>query len=326
MHQFSGERAYLITDKTMFYYTTDTGKSWNKIYPEIGPNSFGVPILDFHPTKPDWIIYTGAVDCETSASAKCRAIAYYSTDHGRNWKKLDEYVRACAWARDARLKIDEREIICESYRNKKGSQKSGEYNPLELIAGANFYSKKIKLFDAVVGFASFSEYLLVAQLHENAGTLSLQVSMDGYHFSEGQFPPTMKIDNRAYTILESSTDAVFLHVTTNTAVGKEWGNIFKSNSNGTYYNMAIEHVNRNTAGYVDFEKMIGLDGIAVVNIVSNPVEADISGSKKLQSRITHNDGGSWKALNPPAKDSLGETYDCSSDVSGFASSQDSLSG
>ena len=36
--------------------------------------------------------------------------------------------------------------------------------------------------------------------------------------------------------------------------------------------------------------MIGLDGIAVMNIVSNPDEAALSGNKKLQTRITHNDG------------------------------------
>jgi hypothetical protein len=181
------------------------------------PNNLGIPILDFHPTKPDWLIYTGSEECTSTLSTNCHAVAYYSTDHGRRWKKIEEYVRTCAWARDARLKIDEREIICESYRNKKGSQNSGEYNPVELIAGASYYSKKIKLFESVVGFASFSEYLLVAQvslldrdftpvkrkltgqLNEMAGTLTLQVSLDGYHFSEGQFPPSMRIDNRAYT-------------------------------------------------------------------------------------------------------------------------------
>jgi hypothetical protein len=75
-------------------------------------------------------------------------------------------------------------------------------------------------------------------------------------------------------------------------------------------------------------QMIGLDGIAVINIVvsrkrhpsdeadyqSNPAEAEISGNKKIQTRITHNDGGSWKPLSPPAKDSLGQQYDCSSTV------------
>jgi hypothetical protein len=69
-----------------------------------------------------------------------------------------------------------------------------------------------------------------------------------------------------------------------------WGNILKSNSNGTYFGLPIENVNRDKAGYVDFEKMVGLDGIALINVVSNPREASISGRKALQTRITHNDG------------------------------------
>lgn len=97
--------------------------------------------------------------------------------------------------------------------------------------------------------------------------------------------------------------------------GKEWGSIFKSNSNGTYYNVALEYVNRDRRGYTDFEKMIGLDGIAVVNIVANPDDAAISGKKELQTRITHNDGSTWKPLTPPARDSLNQPYDCQDTVS-----------
>ena len=70
-----------------------------------------------------------------------------------------------------------------------------------------------------------------------------------------------------------------------------WGAILKSNSNGTYFGISIENVNRDQRGYVDFEKMIGLDGIALINVVGNPDEAKITGVKALQSRITHNDGG-----------------------------------
>jgi len=69
-----------------------------------------------------------------------------------------------------------------------------------------------------------------------------------------------------------------------------WGNLLKSNSNGTYFGIALENVNRNEYGFVDFEKMVGLDGIALVNIVSNPEQAVVSGRKALQTRITHNDG------------------------------------
>ena len=70
-----------------------------------------------------------------------------------------------------------------------------------------------------------------------------------------------------------------------------WGAILKSNSNGTYFGISIENVNRDRRGYVDFEKMIGLDGIALINVVGNPELAKISGVKSLQTRITHNDGG-----------------------------------
>lgn len=75
-----------------------------------------------------------------------------------------------------------------------------------------------------------------------------------------------------------------------TELNAEWGNLLKSNSNGTYYGLSLDHVNRNTQGYVDFEKMIGIDGVAVVNIVTNPEEALRSGVKKLQTKISHNDG------------------------------------
>lgn len=75
-----------------------------------------------------------------------------------------------------------------------------------------------------------------------------------------------------------------------------WGNILKSNSNGTYFGLSIEYVNRDERGYVDFEKMIGLDGIALINIVSNPEEAMVTDYKLLQSRITHNDGSFCQRL------------------------------
>ncbi|KAG6846193.1 vacuolar protein sorting/targeting protein PEP1, partial [Arthromyces matolae] len=140
-------------------------------------------------------------------------------------------------------------------------------------------------------------------------SLELQVSLDGYHFATGQFPLGMHPETHAYTVLESSTKALFLHMTMSD--DPYYGNILKSNSNGTYFGVSLENVNRNDAGYVDFEKMIGLDGIALVNIVANPIESKVSKEKRLQTRITHNDGSTWKPLVPPKVDSQGRTYECS---------------
>lgn len=120
---------------------------------------------------------------------------------------------------------------------------------------------------------------------------------------------------KAYTILESSTDSVFLHMTTSEPPRPYWGDLLKSNWNGTYFGSSITNVNRDNRGYVDFEKMVGLDGIAIVNVVSNPEAAAVTGTKELQTRITHNDGGRWKPLNPPKYDSQGQPYECRSAVS-----------
>lgn len=143
--------------------------------------------------------------------------------------------------------------------------------------------------------------------------MELQVSLDGNRFASGKFPPSMRPEthvriflsisvlsfypvsyltlNQAYTVLESSTSALFLHMTMSETPAPYWGAILKSNSNGTYFGISIENVNRDQRGYVDFEKMIGLDGIALINVVSNPEEATVTKVKKLQTRITHNDGG-----------------------------------
>jgi hypothetical protein len=138
-------------------------------------NPLQITLLDFHSTKSDWLIYTGSFDCDDTMSQTRRAVAYYSTDHGYRWNKMEEYVRNCQWARDEKLKINERLILCESYKNKKGTQRQIEGNPLQLIAGDNYYSgnKKV-LFNAVVGYITFDEYLVVAELKQETNTLALK--------------------------------------------------------------------------------------------------------------------------------------------------------
>ncbi|OSX64575.1 hypothetical protein POSPLADRAFT_1138528 [Postia placenta MAD-698-R-SB12] len=309
-HTYSTDRAYLITNSKNYWYTTDTGKTWNSMPGPLPPNNFGLPILHFHPAKSDWLIWSGSEGC-SGFGENCHVEAWYTRDNGRNWVFIEKYVRNCAWARDSELKVDPAQIICEVYGNQEGNQRFFAMdNPLQLIGGTDYFSKKTKLFNHVVGFAKFNEFLIVAEYQPQRQALDLQVSLDGRTFASGMFPSDVRPDQHAYTILESTTNAVFLHVTTHEGPGSYWGTILKSNSNGTYYGVSVENVNRNDLGFVDFEKMIGLDGIALINVVSNPHEASISGRKEIQSRITHNDGGTWKRMTPPAKDSQGNSYEC----------------
>jgi hypothetical protein len=164
MHPYSEDRAYLITNSRTVYYTQDRGTTWGKFQVPIEANVLGIPLLDFHPTRSDWLIWTGSEDCSSTLSTSCRAKAYWTTDNGRNWHLIDSYVRTCTWGRDKRLKIDERLIYCESYKTKEGSQRSFEFNALEFWMGTNFYGSRTKLFDSVAGFATFEEYMVVAEV------------------------------------------------------------------------------------------------------------------------------------------------------------------
>ncbi|KAJ7762850.1 vacuolar protein sorting/targeting protein 10 [Mycena maculata] len=309
-HKYSSGRAYLITNTNKFYSTTDSGRTWNVYNAPTPPNTFRPQVLRFHPDS-DKLIWTGNKDCDGPLAQNCHAEAQYSRDHGRHWNLIENYVVNCVWAKDAKLDADPTEILCESYRDKTGSQKffMGN-NPLALIEGGSYFSEKKKLFDEVIGFAKFSEFLLIARLLPEKRSLDLQVSLDGMHFATAMFPPDMHPETHAYTVLESSTGSIFLHMTMSELPAPYWGNILKSNSNGTYFGVSAKNVNRDERGYVDFEKIIGLDGIALINIVANPEEAVLTGKKALQTRITHNDGGTWKPLTPPAIDSLGNKYEC----------------
>lgn len=83
-------------------------------------------------------------------------------------------MRNCAFATDSQINADPTEVICESYKEKTGSQRLfSSNNPLELVVGSNFYSRKNKLFDSVVGFAKFSEYLVVAEVGYRLPTSSI---------------------------------------------------------------------------------------------------------------------------------------------------------
>jgi len=78
---------------------------------------------------------------------------------------IDTYVRNCAWARDSELYVDPTQIMCESYRDKSGNQRFFNINnPLELVMGGQYYRNKRRMFEQVVGFAKFSEYLIVAEV------------------------------------------------------------------------------------------------------------------------------------------------------------------
>lgn len=164
MHPYFKSRAYLIGSGKTIWWTSDAGANWKSLDTPTDANGLGIDLLDFHPRRDNWLIFTGSYDCTASLSENCRAVAFSSRDDGRTWQEIASYVRVCSWGRDASFKIDERVIFCESYREKSGSQRAFDGNPLELVYGADLYTKKRTVFNSIIGFATFAEYMVVARV------------------------------------------------------------------------------------------------------------------------------------------------------------------
>ncbi|KAL2005236.1 hypothetical protein VTN00DRAFT_2446 [Thermoascus crustaceus] len=304
-HRYMNDMAFFLTDSKKNFWTVDRGYQVKPFEAPIPRNQERLPPLAFHPQYKDWLIWTGAVDCGSQST--CHSVAHVSKNRGAKWELLLRYVGQCEFmARDDRENSEEL-IFCEQYENEN------KKNPLQLLSSDKWFYESKVLFRDVVAFATAEEFVIVAARNpEKRESLKVDTSVDARVFADAQFPPNFEVPvQKAYTVLDSSTHSIFLHVTVNNLEGQAYGSIIKSNSNGTSYVLSINAVNRNDEGYVDFEKMQGLEGVAVVNVVSNVQETEKGARKKLKTMITHNDGATWALLPPPAKDAEGKNFGCS---------------
>ncbi|KAF2277402.1 vacuolar protein sorting/targeting protein 10 [Westerdykella ornata] len=309
-HQYNNDYVYLLTGTEKVYYSKDRlmRDSTHDFKAPHMPNTQMLQIMQFHSgsEESDWLIWVGGEDCKRPSDPKCHTVASVSQNNGQEWKRLLPYVKKCAFVWKEEGKVKEKNLVfCEQYTKEEMG------NPLELITSTDWFAHKDVKFKSVVEFATMSEFIVVATKGDDGKSLKLDASLDGQTFADAKFPPKLVVDHQtAYTVLDSSTHAIFLHVTVNPRRDQEYGALIKSNSNGTSYVMSLPNVNRNTDGYVDFEKMQGIEGVALANVVAN-VDAVNGGSKKeKRTLITHNDGVDWQPLQAPAKDSENKPYDC----------------
>lgn len=303
-HKYFNDWIYFLTPSKKAFVSKDRGRTIQSIHLPSAPNTLRKPILDFHSTRSSWLLFTGMKGCERSSAEECRATTFYTEDGGSSWETLHDYVENCQYIGTTKVEADANLIFCAA------SSSSSSTGNVELYSTVDYFDTSERLFESVVGFAVFEEFVVVAEIFQDS-YLRMHASIDGQTFAHGHFPPKFAVDHQqAYTVLDSITKSIFLHVTTNAQPGREWGSILKSNSNGTYFVTSIDLVNRDTSGYVDFEKLMGLEGVAVVNIVHNEAEVLDGARKKLRTKMTHNDGGEWTFLAPPVKDSEGKAWTC----------------
>lgn len=177
--------------------------------------------------------------------------------------------------------------------------------------------------------------------------VSLVLSSDGghrWHTAELEYP---LMSQHSYTILDTSNDAIFLHVNHN-GEGAKWGNVYLSNAIGTNFSLSLPHNRRDANGKCDFEKLTSMEGVYIANYYENTQQLemyqhhkdeasmgqDISGrtdhgyeanhefeedgagtappDPEIRTVMTFDRGASWEYLQPPSFDALGNKIECHS--------------
>ncbi|KAI9281076.1 hypothetical protein BY458DRAFT_499521 [Sporodiniella umbellata] len=302
---------YFITEGTTHFMTSDKGGNFGEIRVPVGPlmNLQGA-VMNFHNDDSRYLIYIGEKDCDSGFGSSCHSEAFYSHDAGKNWARIATYVRGCIWGREGKIKETDRDsIFCEQYGQQSGNQMSLFGSPLHLISSRDYFHNKKVVKENIVGVTVFGKYMVVAASKQSGTGLQLIVSIDGQTFAPASFPANADLSPEAFTIMESA-NSLWIHVTTNPTRGGEYGSILTSNSNGTYYVDSLKYANRNSEGIVDFEKMQGIEGIALANVVTNSNQANRGDRKMLSTHITVDAGAHWNPIKAPDADSKGRAYEC----------------
>ncbi|KAK9476022.1 hypothetical protein V1514DRAFT_338145 [Lipomyces japonicus] len=308
-HPYNHDYVYLITNSAQIAVSTDRGKSFKNVKVPTVPNTFDLQYLTFHKSRPDWLIWHGKSECnKIPAEQVCALATAYSKNNGKSWTSMIENARQCLFITGLQQPTNENLVFCERLVSAGGIKTA-----VQLTGSTDFYKNsknEVVFFQDIIGFTALNEFVIAAAIAQDGNSLRADISVDGVSFAEAKFPPTFKVSPKAYTILDTTTKSILLHVTASSQIGSEYGTILKSNSNGTQYSFSIDNVNRNVNGFVDFEKMQGLEGISIINTLSNPQEVASGGMKKLRTKITFTDGASWQYLEPPTLDSDGQPYGC----------------
>ena len=136
--------------------------------------------------------------------------------------------------------------------------------------------------------ASVKGFIAVAAKSEGSLELALYITDDVKTWHRAEFNGH-RLEEDAYTILESTNYSIQLDVMS-TNPSSPMGTLFTSNSNGTYFVKSQENTNRNKIGIVDFEKLVGIEGVAIMNTVDNPSGVLNGDSKVVKTKVTFDDG------------------------------------
>ncbi len=239
-----------------------------------------------------------------------------------------------------------KERVLLSYEPRgKGHQKSLGWNyKVDFIYSDDFF--KTRRVGAHKGnkFLLTKNYLFVAQLvdQEDQEVMLLETNSKdkNYNLQPIDLSQT-KFKDHSYTFLDTTENTVFIHVNHFGEKSKH-GHIYVSDPEGTKFSLSLHNNVRMTEGQCDFDRVNGLEGIYIANVIDQDwmkdaqqeiqqeelnSEETMEEKKKtpkvketvdkmsqfkdfIQTFITFNKGGMWHILKAPERDVDGKHYEC----------------
>lgn len=295
--------AFLFGRKGSLFITHDRGLTFTSTkLPE--SRQLGFP-LDFDPNDKHSFIFYGGQNCENPLSQECHSVAYITRNGGHSFKELVSNSIHCEFAGSQYKHPYSKDLIICQVKDDNSLKRS-------LISTTDdFRNDKRVLFENIIGYMSGDGYSVVA-VYYGDHELRAFVTQNGEEFAEAKLPQDLaNLKQQTFTILGSQMGSIFMHMNTNNDIDHFFGDILKSNSNGTSFVTLQKDVNRNNQGLADFEVVQNLEGIILINVVSNAENVKNNrDAKKLKTKITFNDGSDWEYIKAPARDSQGKKYSC----------------
>jgi len=338
--------------KRNHFVSINAGATWRRVRQRAQVHTWM-----FHKTRPKWALLSSWTDtCEKMASAQgteegaepCNHMLYLTKDLGRTFTLVTSYVVQFSWG--ATDKGQQDRIYFTHFRQKTGDQpKLTLWSKQVDFALTDDGGKKItRLVYRGNKFLVSHNFIFVAKLKDSeTQSVALMCSSDGGRtFRASKLP--QELEEKSYTVLDTSEGAVILHVNHGSKEPFGVGNVYISDSSGTRFTLSLPNNVRSTGGDCEFDKVLSLEGVYIANFKDIPRTGDKGDNSKkadaakeaeeleqsstdtevdkrrsarakgkdetvVRTVISFDKGGVWSYLKPPKVDSVGKKIDCPPD-------------
>lgn len=340
-HPTEADKILFVGSGDISFSTIDGGKTY-----KIAGKGHVFHDIRMHPTESDYIAASVLRDqCLDDnkwvpVPGACYLTLWVSKDFGQTWISGPTFVNDFHWVHNLPESHTEgipvHSIIYTMHENADHSkdQEIDVWNKdISLFRSDDLFETSVKLLERSNLFLFLDEFIFCAVVHDNDYHVELYMSSDGSRtFQKVNLP--FELVDYGYTIVNHD-DTVFIHV-------DHWGskagmgNLYVSSAKGKSYSLSLPHNIAHEDGTVDFEKILGIDGIYFANYQHNvnfdqayDQEFHDYGSPKTakqyhfnsegkfsrsKSVMSFDKGATWQLISAPEVNAYGKAIKCDPDT------------